>query len=304
MTTMKIAVLLTCYNRKEKTLSCMAGLYESQRVYNERNSSPIELEVFLTDDGCTDGTAQAVKETFAGKSIHILQGTGNMFWAGGMRFAWKEALKHHKEWDYYLLLNDDTTINAYCFNELMNTEAYSFDHYKQLAVVSGITCSADDPTKITYGGDIIPNKFNGRQIRLGRSSEPQMVDLTNANILLVPKAVVDRIGIFYEGYKHGRADNDYSMLARRKGIPVLITPGTCGTCENDHGSKADFRDKVINMSQKERTAYFNHPIRCNHDYLTFIRRNMPARYPLSWLFRMMLTYCPKLYFRINGARGV
>lgn len=301
---MKIAVLLTCFNRKEKTLSCLSGLYESQRVYNERYSTPIELEVFLTDDGCTDGTAQAVKETFAGKSIHILQGTGNMFWAGGMRFAWKEALKHHKEWDYYLLLNDDTTINAYCFNELMHTEAYSLDHYKQLAVVSGITCSADDPTKITYGGDIIPNKFNGRQIRLGRSSEPQMVDLTNANILLVPKEVVDKIGIFYEGYKHGRADNDYSMLARRKGIPVLITPGACGMCENDHGSKVDFRDKVIKMSQKERTAYFNHPIRCNHDYLTFIRRNMPARYPLSWMFRMMLTYCPKLYFRINGARGV
>lgn len=301
---MKIAVLLTCFNRKEKTLSCLAGLYESQRVYYERNSSPIELEVFLTDDGCTDGTAQAVKASFAEKSIHILQGTGNMFWAGGMRFAWKEALKHHKEWDYYLLLNDDTTINAYCFNELMHTEAYSLDHYKQLAVVSGITCSADDPTKITYGGDIIPNKFNGRQIRLGRSSEPQMVDLTNANILLVPKEVVDKIGIFYEGYKHGRADNDYSMLARRKGIPVLITPGACGTCENDHGSKADFRDKIINMSQQERTAYFNHPIHCNHDYLTFIRRNMPARYPLSWLFRMMLTYYPKLYFRINGARGV
>lgn len=56
MTTMKIAVLLTCFNRKEKTLACLAGLYESQKVYNERNSTPIEMEVFLTDDGCTDGT--------------------------------------------------------------------------------------------------------------------------------------------------------------------------------------------------------------------------------------------------------
>lgn len=301
---MKIAVLITCFNRKEKTLACLKGMYDSQRLYNEKNTPSIEIEVFLTDDGCTDGTAQAVKEAFAGKSIHILQGTGNLFWAGGMRFAWKEAQKRHGEWDYYFLLNDDTTINAHCFNELMNTEAYSLDHYKQQAVVSGITCSAADPTIITYGGDIIPNKLNGRQIRLGRSSEPQMVDLTNANILLVPKEVVDKIGIFYEGYKHGCADNDYSMLARRKGVPVLITPDACGTCENDHGSKTDFRNKIISMSQKERTAYFNHPIRCNHDYLTFIRRNMPARYPLSWLFRMMLTYCPKLYFRINGARGI
>ena len=269
---MKIAVLLTCFNRKQKTLSCLKCLFQSLTSYNKKVDDPIEIEVFLTNDGCTDGTADAVKVKFPNKPIHILQGSGNMFWAGGMRFAWKEAQNSYALWDYYLLLNDDTTINTYCFNELMNTESYSLNNYKQEAIVSGITCSEEDPTIITYGGDIIPNKFSGRQIRLGRSSAPQMVDLTNANILLVPREVVDKIGIFYEGYKHGRADNDYSMLARRKGIPVLITPGACGTCENDHGDPAEIRSKIINMSQKERTAYFKHPVHCNHDYLTFVRR--------------------------------
>lgn len=301
---MQIAVLLTCFNRKQKTISCLKSLYDAQKAYNNRTSETIELEVYLTDDGCTDGTIEAINASFSNSKIHILQGTGNLFWAGGMRLAWKEALKSHSTWDYYLLLNDDTIINAYCFNELMNTEAYSINNYNQEAIVSGITCSQEDPTKITYGGDIIPNKFSGRQIRLGRSPVPQMVDLTNANILLVPKAVIDMIGIFYEGYKHGRADNDYAMLARRKGIPVLITPGACGTCENDHGNPEEIRSKIINMSQKERTAYFRHPVHCNHDYLTFVRRNMPMRYPLSWLFRMILTYCPKLYYRINGVRGI
>lgn len=301
---MKIAVLLTCFNRKAKTLACLEGLCSALRTYNAKRDKQIDIEVYLTDDGCTDGTAEAVKEGFPNERIHILQGTGDMFWAGGMRFAWKEALKRHAEWDYYLLLNDDTTINSNCFYELMSSEDYCLKNYHQQAVVSGITCSEEDPTKITYGGDIIPNKFNGRQIRLGRSTMPQMVDLTNANVLLVPKEVVDRIGIFHEGYKHGRADNDYSMLARRKGIPVLITAGACGTCENDHGDPIAVRNKIIKMSQKERSAYFNHPIHCNSDYLLFIRRNMPMRYPLSWMFRMLLTYCPKLYYRINGARGV
>lgn len=159
-------------------------------------------------------------------------------------------------------------------------------------------------TKITYGGDVIPNKFNGRQIRLGRSSKPQMVDITNANILLVPKSVVDQIGIFYEGYKQGRADNDYSMQARKKGIPVLITAGACGACDNDHGSPEEIRKSIISMSQKERSAYYNNPLHCNSDYLLLIKRNMPFRYPITWCFRMLLTYCPKLYFKINGARGV
>lgn len=302
---MKIAVLYTCFNRKEKTISSLKGLYESVRIYNQQAKGEHILPVvYLTDDGCTDGTADAIRESFPDSEIHILQGTGNMFWAGGMRYAWKEALKRHEEWDYYLLLNDDTDLFTTCFIELERALRYSKEHYKSEGVISGITCAQDDPSKITYGGDVIPNKLNGRQVRLGRSSNPQMVDLTNANILLVPKFVVDKIGIFHEGYKHGRADNDYSMTARKAGIPVLITAGACGACDNDHGNPAEVRKKIISMPQGLRTAFFNHPLHCNSDYLLFIKRNMPMRYPLAWCFRMMLTYCPKLYYKINGARGV
>lgn len=302
---MKIAVLYTCFNRKEKTLSSLAGLYEAVRIYNQQSRGVHILPtVFLTDDGCTDGTAEAIRESFLDRDIHILQGDGSLFWAGGMRFAWKEALKSHAEWDYYLLMNDDTDLFPTCFIELFMAQGYSKSKYGMEGVISGITCAKDNPVKITYGGDIIPNKINGRHVRLGRSSCPQMVDLTNANILLVPRFVVDKIGIFHVGFKHGRADNDYSMTARRNSIPVLITAGACGACDNDHEDYSEFSKKVIGMTQSERTAFFNHPIRCNSDYLLFIKRNMPARYPISWCFRMMLTYWPKLYFRINGVRGI
>lgn len=299
---MKIAVIITCFNRKDKTLACLKGLYESQKEFNDTSKERVEIEVFLTDDGCTDGTSNAIRNYFADYKINILSGSGNLFWAGGMRLAWKEALKRHDEWDYYLLLNDDTTIDAQCINELMSSEAYSINEYKKKAIVSGITCSEDNPSIITYGGDIIQNKITGKLVRLGRSSKPQIVDLTNANILLVPKEVVDKIGIFYEGFKHGRADNDYSMLARRKGIPVLITPNVCGICDNDHKDTIKVHNKIINMSQKERTAYFNHPLHSNSDYLLLIRRNMPLRYPVAWIFRMLNTYCPKIYYRINRIR--
>lgn len=302
---MKIVALYTCFNRKLQTLSSLSALYDSLRIYNQQaKNGIIELSVVLTDDGCTDGTADAIRQQFPVKDIIILQGTGSLFWAGGMRLAWNEALKRHEEWDYYLLVNDDTDLFTTCFIELMNTEAYCRQNYHKEGLVSGITCAKDDVTRITYGGDIIPNKFNGRQIRLGRSSNPQMVDLTNANILLVPKQVVDTIGIFYDGYKHGRADNDYSMQARKHHIPVLITAGACGACDNDHGSITDFRDKVLSMNLSERKEYFRHPLHCDSDYLTFVRRNMPLRYPMSWIFRKMMTYCPKIYFTINGARKV
>lgn len=58
----KIATIITCFNRKDKTTSCLAHLFEATKNYNIQHSQlPIELAIFLTDDGCTDGTAYAVK---------------------------------------------------------------------------------------------------------------------------------------------------------------------------------------------------------------------------------------------------
>ena len=54
---MKIAVLLTCHNRREKTLSCLKNLLE-------QNLEDIDLSVYLVDDGSSDGTSDAIKEHF------------------------------------------------------------------------------------------------------------------------------------------------------------------------------------------------------------------------------------------------
>lgn len=302
---MKIAVLYTCFNRKAKTLASLESVFYALHYKNSHNfKHQIDIEVFLTDDGCTDGTSDAIREKFQDKPIHILPADGNLFWARGMCFAWKEAMKRHNEWDFYLLMNDDTVMNPMGFEELMKTHEYCRSTFEKDGIYSGITCSPDNPMEITYGGDVVLDKLTGKSKRLERGVNPQMVDRTNANILLVPKSVVDEIGIFYSGYQHSRADNDYTMLARRKGIPVLITAGVCGECANDHGDPEAIKSKIINMSLAERKAYFKHPLHSTGDYLTMIRRNMPLRYPISWIFSMMKLYCPKLYFKINGARGV
>ncbi len=298
----KIAVLLTCFNRKEKTLSCLGSLYNALSLYNDKNENKIEISVYLTDDGCTDGTSDAIRNNFSNKDITILQGTGNLFWAGGMRFAWNEALKKHNEWDFYLLLNDDTDLLDNLFEELLDTHKYSLDNYKQAGVYSGITSSKSDHNKMTYGGDVWKNKFLGTSTRLKPAGKPQMCDITNANILLVSKEIVDKIGIFWDGYIHGRADNDYSNTARRKGIPVLITANFCGRCDNDHKSSMEVANAVMKMSLTERKRYFSHPIRSNKDYLKYIRRNMPFRYPMVCLGRMLNVYLPKMYYKLNGIR--
>lgn len=93
-----IAVLLTVHDRKNKTLRCLENLYK-QVLPNY-----LRLDIYLTDDGCTDGTPEAIKRQFP--KVHIIKGDGNLFWNRGMYRAWEEAAK--QDYNFYLWLNDDS----------------------------------------------------------------------------------------------------------------------------------------------------------------------------------------------------
>ena len=79
-----VAVLIAAYNRKQTTLSCLNSLQALQLP------GDVKLEIFLTDDASTDGTAQAVCNLYP--QVHLLHGTGSLYWAGGMRYTWAKAL--------------------------------------------------------------------------------------------------------------------------------------------------------------------------------------------------------------------
>lgn len=197
---MKIAVILTCFNRKKQTISCLEQLYKSVEKFNNNSKDEIALSVFLTDDGCTDGTSDAIREKFTDRDITILKGNGNLFWAGGMRLAWNSAIKSGKDWDFYLLLNDDTDLLDGTWDELMGAHQYSLANYGKGGVYSGITSAKSDHNKMTYGGDVWVNRLLAKSQRLKPTGTPQRCDMTNANILLVSNEVVKKIGIFSEAY--------------------------------------------------------------------------------------------------------
>ena len=78
-----IAVLLTVHNRKEKTLRCLHDLFVQESVEG------YTIDVWLTDDGCTDGTPEVIVQRWA--DVHIVKGDGNLYWNRGMYTAWQAA---------------------------------------------------------------------------------------------------------------------------------------------------------------------------------------------------------------------
>lgn len=300
---MNIAILLTCHNRKAKTIKCIKSLLKSIDAYNEKFQN-FSYSIFLTDDACTDDTSKAVKELCDGKEIHIITGDGNLFWAGGMRMAWQESLRYRKNWNFFLLLNDDCILRPYAIEELMITHNYCVKQYGKAGIYSGITCAIGQPEVITYSGDVFKSGAKGKWYRLGPSEKPQMVDQCNANILLVSKEVVEKIGIFHDGYKHGAADLDYCMQTRKAGLPAVITARIAGECEFDHISEKEECLQLIGMNLSERKAYVNKPTHSDKDYLLFVKRNIPQKYLISIILRKIRLYCPRLYYRINKIRGL
>ncbi|MBR1548788.1 MAG: glycosyltransferase family 2 protein [Prevotella sp.] len=301
---MNIAAILTVFNRKEKTLKCLHYLFDAVHSYNKDTESKINLTVYLTDDGSTDGTKDAINMEFPQNGIHIIEGTGSLFWAGGMRLAWQTAIDSKRQWDYFLLLNDDTIVYANVFAELFNADEYILKETGRHGLSSGITCQPGNPQEITYGGFSFANNTKGRLVMAMPTGEPHVIDLTHANILLVHHTVSDCIGIFPNGFLHRCADWDYSMTAKRHGYLTMVTANVCGECENDHDSSKDEISKLRKMTLSERKEYINAPTRCNHDYLLYVRRNLPLRFPIAYILRNLRIYFPSLYYHISNLRGV
>jgi GT2 family glycosyltransferase len=299
--TINIATIITCHNRKQMTMKALSCLYEAAETYRQESDSPLRLKLFLTDDGCSDGTAESIEQTFRNEDIVILKGNGQLYWAGGMRYAWKEALKEHSQWGYYLLLNDDTFLFKHALIELLETHHYSLKTYSKGGVYSGITCCTNQQ-KITYGGGYYSHPLIGKFVLIHPDGHPQTCKITNANILLVPKTVVDEIGIFDSCYRHRCADWAYGLQANKAGLPVLVTASVCGICEDDHYSDEEEQEYVKKMSIRQRITYFSSPLRSTKDILAFMARFQKVKYPIVYVARFINIFFPTLYYRFNEMR--
>jgi len=107
----RLAVIMACHNRRDNTLVCLSALK------NQKLSRNLAIEVFLLDDGSTDGTAEAVSREFP--DVHMITGDGTLFWNRGMHRSFSVAIK--REFDYYMWLNDDSVLHKNALEVLLMT---------------------------------------------------------------------------------------------------------------------------------------------------------------------------------------
>ena len=208
----RIAVLLTVFNRKESTLRCLANLRDMELP------DGCKIDVYLTNDGCTDGTPETVRELFP--DVNIIDGDGTLYWNRGMYTAWEAAASAYA-YDYFLWLNDDTFLYPNAIKSLIECSEFEDDR----CIIVGPTVDTARRQRVTYGG-----RIKGKGIA-PLHGEMTAVDYFNGNIVLVPADVYHKLGNLDYYFTHSKGDFDYGMRARKAGIGMYQCGKALGECD-------------------------------------------------------------------------
>lgn len=219
----KVVVILTCFNRKEKTVKCIKSLKEG--------NPDTEFKFIVVDDCSTDGTPEAVRETDG--TADIVTGTGSLFWNGGMHMGIEYAQNNYKAAPYYMLINDDVDFYDGIIDD-MTAECGN-------RVLVGATCDTDGG--FSYGG-ILYHKKGIKYDKIGPDRPDTVCTTFNANCVLIPGSIFEKLDNIDPYYQHSMGDFDYGFAISRAGYTINVFRRYAGCC-NDNPDTGTWQDTSL-----------------------------------------------------------
>lgn len=184
----------------------------------------------MVDDGSKDGTGDAVRAMFP--QVQVIQGDGNLFWGGGMRAAFAEAMKG--QFDFYLWLNDDIILDPHAVGRLLQAHEELIQKGYVPSIILG---SVKDPRTgdQTYGGYNKGPWFAPLSVKTVRATDRlQKADTMNGNCVLIDRECAKRVGNVDPSFPHLFGDIDYGLRALKQKCSIWILPGYIGDCESNN----------------------------------------------------------------------
>lgn len=227
-----LAVLLTTHNRRDQTLECLRGLFDQSILTDAR----VGVTVFLVDASSTDGTSAMVRAEFP--QVQVIDAPSTTYWAAGMRLA-QRAAQSRDAAAGELWLNDDVALDR---DALQRTIAATAKLGEEAVVIGAMR---DDAGEVSYAGFMrgpIWNRLSLRRVAPD-AERAVCIDTFNGNYVYLPPGVRQRLGSIGSFFIHGMADIDFGLRARRRGVKVVLLPGTVGVCP--YGNPLARADSVV-----------------------------------------------------------
>lgn len=201
----RIDIIIVNYNGFSYTKDCINSLL-SINYSNYR--------IIIVDNCSTDKSYPLLVSAFREcENIDIIRTPDNLGFAGGNNFGIEYAISKGAE--YFLLLNNDTVVDTQFLNKMAS-------RIEKNTIVSPIIYYYDYPSDIWYGA----GKFNKIKCisENGDYTKEGFVNFATGCCVLIPKSVIDKVGLMAEEYFMYYEDVEYSLRAISKGIRILYTP--------------------------------------------------------------------------------
>lgn len=216
-----LSVIVVSWNTRDELRRCLTSIDEHTRG--------IFYEVIVVDNDSCDGSAEMVEAEFP--NVHLFRHAENLGFAKGCNTGLNNAGGRHT-----LLLNPDTVVVG---DVLAASVRYLDTHpdvgglgcrVHQLDGRLQTTCFRDPSLRhlaLTASGLARlkgPCFLGGETLRGWRSGSECDVDFVTGCYLMVPRQVVDRVGVLDDSFFFCGEENDWCRRIRQAGYAVRFAP--------------------------------------------------------------------------------
>lgn len=216
-----VSLVFSIFNKLEYTKIGLSNIYN---CFNVKKNAQIPIYVVITDDGSTDGSSQWIAINHP--EIHLLKGTGTLWWSGGINKAVRYAIEKLKS-DYILLWNNDIKPETNYFDNLFALLETNDTHN---IICSKIYMLGTNKVIFGMGGNFNPKTgkhglYGYDEMDTGQFNQPINVDWFPGMGTCIHKSVFDKVGFFDEKvFPQYHGDADFALRTKKEGYTIISYP--------------------------------------------------------------------------------
>jgi GT2 family glycosyltransferase len=193
------------------------------------------LQVVVVDNGSKDDSAAKIRAEFQG--VTVIEAGSNLGFACGSNVGIRHAFVAGA--DYVWLLNNDTIAPPDSCSKLVRKSLAN----PHAGLIGSVLYRMDNPAEVQAWGGGQLNTILGRSSHALAPFKPGPRSYLTFASVLIPRAVLERVGVLYEGYFMYWDDGDYALRVTRAGYALAVAENTA--ILHKEGGSAEARSPII-----------------------------------------------------------